>query len=210
MDENTEEEPSFFAPYGLDKRQVHCRQWGIITQASSSGGSVQLFALPFGFRGPASESSTHTSGFFDDDEGDDLEHPNVDMPFYLTTKLDLPDNAVVQDLKFYSDDGKSSLSSGTDSGTGKEGRQKLGILVAQSDSLELWLVDYNDSRMTWQQIPATSDCTLLDADQVQTQCTLPLAAKTVSGEGEEEEENLSVMPAQSKFRRKVSMYGTIR
>jgi hypothetical protein len=54
----------------------------------------------------------------------------------------------VVDMSFYGNDGKSSLSSGMDSGTGKEERQSLGLLVARElgpteVSLQVWLVPYD-------------------------------------------------------------------
>ena len=70
-----------------------------------------------------------------------------------TVDLHLPRACHVVDLAFYQDDGKSSLSSGQDSGIGKEGsRQALGVLVQQQprqedqespNVTELWLIPYD-------------------------------------------------------------------
>jgi hypothetical protein len=90
----------------------------------------------------------------DDDDDDDDDHlggtNGIAGSFFLSALLQLPPNHFVVDLCFYGNDGKSSLSSGIDSGTGKEERQSLGLLVARevdadpaAISLQVWMVPYD-------------------------------------------------------------------
>lgn len=57
-------------------------------------------------------------------------------------RLEVPQDIIVQDIKFYGDDGKSSLFPGN----GEEGRQKIGLLVVDEDAAtqEIWLFEYDD------------------------------------------------------------------
>ncbi|KAL3903399.1 MAG: hypothetical protein SGILL_010461, partial [Bacillariaceae sp.] len=106
-----------------------CRQWGIV--ASWNGEFIQLFCLPLGWRG---------SGDFDD----------VMIPFYLTAKLALPEGYSTLCVGFYGDDGKCSLASGSDGGSGKEGAQELAILCQSegSSSPKLFFLSYDS--LGWQ------------------------------------------------------------
>jgi len=178
-----EEEPSYFAPKVHDKSSsessLDCRQWSIVAQAGSDS-CIQLVAIPLGWK----DSSAMDPNDDLADEGQD----GSEIPFYLTSKLILPESCRVQDLAFYSDNGKSALSSGTD------GRQKLGVLVAQQEQLELWLMKYD--QIVWQVVPFES--ILLDADAVDEYCHVqPL----VKEEGEEQDDNQDegILRAQSKL-----------
>jgi hypothetical protein len=185
-----EEEPSYFSPKVQDKSSLEssldCRQWSIVAQAGSDS-CIQLVAIPLGWKDPSSMDSNDILA----DEGKD----GSEIPFYLTSKLILPESCQIQDLAFYSDNGKSALSSGTDSGTGKEGRQKLGvILITQQEQLELWLMKYD--QILWQVVPFES--ILLDADAVDAYCHVQPLVK----EDEEEQDNVQdggILRAQSKL-----------
>lgn len=182
---------SYFSPRACSKdghpddaEAIYCRQWSIIVQAEEN--TVQLFCVPLGWRDPEDE----------DMEFDDEETAEVFIPFYLAAKLILPPGGSIRDVGFYSDDGKSSLSSGNDSGTGKEGRQKLGILYQQDEDsrLDLWLVSYDN--LIWQSLPFES--TLIDSSQIESFASSNLQPK---GEGEEnnQTEDKAVLYAQSKY-----------
>ena len=184
-----EEEPSYFAPKVRDKSSLEssldCRQWSIVAQAGSDY-CIQLVAIPLGWKNPPSMDSNDDLA----DEGQDVS----EIPFYLTSKLILPESCRVQDLAFYSDNGKSALSSGTDSGTGKEGRQKLGVLVAQQEQMELWLMNYD--QILWQVVPFES--ILLDADAVDEYCHVQPLVKEKGGEQDNDQDE-GVLRAQSKL-----------
>ena len=165
-----EEEPSFFSPRIAEHslvnlpQSLNCRQWSIIAQ--SHGNTIQLFCLPLGWN--------------DAGEDDNLGEESMStVPYYLTAKLLLPDG-LVRDVGFYSDDGKSSLSSGDDSGSGKESRQKLGFLF-QQEQLELWMIQYD--LLLWQAVPFNSK--LMDPSQVIEECTHSVRA--IPDDSEEEE-----------------------
>lgn len=122
-----------------------CRSWSIIARATSFRGSkddsIHLFALPLGWKDAMSSNDVS-----DDDE--DEEHCHV--PYYLSSRLVLPTPYRVKEIGFYSDDGNSSLSAGTEDGsTGREGRQAMGLLVScptsdgKAMAEELWLVHYD-------------------------------------------------------------------
>ena len=168
-----------------------CRQWSVVCQAGQSNDShgpcesIQFFAIPLGWKDPSAMNEQTSMG--DDDEAEDDETVTV-APFYLTTKLMLPPNCFVRDVAFYGDDGKSSLSSGIDSGTGKESRQKLGLVISrrvtlqssvqsyQSEPLELWLVPYDN--LQWQPVP--SESLLLEARDVLNSCSAKVKPITVN------------------------------
>jgi hypothetical protein len=63
-------------------------------------------------------------------------------------RLVLPAEYRLKDIGFYGDDGRSSLFSDEDTGSGREGRQGLGLLVERfvTDKVhtELWLLKYDD------------------------------------------------------------------
>jgi hypothetical protein len=185
-----EEGQTYFSPrvaehtYTILPECLDSRQWSIVAQAH--GNIVQLFCLPLGWRDPMEE---------DDDDVED-EFATDDLPFYLTTKLVLPQTGFVREVGFYSDDGKSSLSSGNDSGTGKERRQKLGMLYQDGEQLELWLASY-DSLM-WQAVPFES--ILMGPSEVEDHCTKEVQAMPEMSEEDEEvlEDDDSILLAQSK------------
>lgn len=124
-----------------------CRSWSIAARAAGfqrgDNNSVHIFALPLGWKANVS---------LDENTDDDNEHCLV--PFYLSCRLVLPSPYRVKEIAFYGDDGNSSLSTGTDSGsTGQEGRQAMGLLVwcpvtednATLTAEELWLVQYDQA-----------------------------------------------------------------
>lgn len=170
--------------YGLDK----CRQWFLIAHAF--GNVVQLFCLPLGDKQTVDDC---------DEEDDDQ---NVDIKFYLTSKLVFPHEGSVRDIGFYGDDGKSSLSSGQDSGTGMEGRQKLGVIYQSSSSaVEVWMTSYDSC--LWQAMPF--DPMLLNPSHVDTHCTRDVV-RVDAAAGKD-----FVLYAESKWRRMdhILMYGWI-
>jgi len=110
------------------------------------------------------------------------------VPFYLTTNIILPPGHRVLDMGFYGDDGRSSLSSGLDSGTGKEGRQALGLLLGcREESIELWLLPYDC--LTFQAFPTKKDSKqiFLDEGEIDSKCQVFARARTSVDDGEEEE-----------------------
>jgi hypothetical protein len=183
------ENKSFFSPkvsttsesdtFGLSS--FDSRQWAIVAQAGRSDVEntdfLQFFAMPWGW----TDSGDDTDSDDDDEQDNGIATPSLDAPFYLTSKLTLPPGCTVEELAFYSDDGKSALSSGTDSGTGKESRQKIGFLVRRGERLELWLVTYDS--LPWQAAPIES--LLLEPHCIETTCCAsakPLLASTKSNE----------------------------
>lgn len=144
-DHNEGETPkSFFFPKAraseLDEvvNCFHCRQWSVV--ATSQVNVIQLHAIPLGWK--SSDNAVQQDMA--------LKGSGLTIPFYLTAKLILPHGSRIRDIGFYSDDGKSSLSSGNDSGTGKEGHQKLGVLVEKESQVDLWLIFYDD--IQWQSL----------------------------------------------------------
>lgn len=167
-------EKTFFCPQIVSNSytaNTDCRQWAIISQAHNN--VVQLYAIPL-------QQSTESEDNF--------------VPFYLTTALFFPSKASIADTSFYSDDGKSSLSSGNDSGTGKEGRQKLGVLLNQEDQLELWLLPYDSAQ--WQTIPF--DSTLIQPSNVDSECICTVTALPEGVDEDEMQMEASIVYAQSK------------
>jgi hypothetical protein len=121
----------YFCPTALmleksvdDAAAQQCRQWALV--ACAVGTCVQLHALPL---------------------GDDVGLASCSTQW--TTCLQLPKSLCIQDVCFYGDDGKSSLSSSSTDSSGttgqKEGRQALGLLVSRGARLELWLLQYDDA-----------------------------------------------------------------
>ena len=161
-------------------KSLACRHWSMVAQAT--GNVIQLFAIPLGWKDNSNTShegnhldTLDDDEFFDDDDDDDDEN-GEDNPsgsrlsnsiaFYLTTKLTLSVESErqceIRDVSFYGDNGKSSLSSGMDRGTGKESRQKLALLLStksdeqeDGEQLELWLLSYDT--VMWQVIPVSTD-----------------------------------------------------
>lgn len=185
-DDDGEEDRTFFLPRVSKQSLIDlpdyfdCRQWSVIVQAH--GNIIQLYCIPLGWKFPNTSQG--------------------DGSIYLTAKLVLPSGLVVNDLGIYSDDGKSSLSSGNDSGTGKEGRQKLGILVEDKGQLVLWLVAYEN--LSWQVVPFES--TFIDPTQVDDDCSFNVMAYP-EGYDDEDEDQLdiddSILMAQSKYHSKL-------
>lgn len=190
-EDEREEEPTYFLPriakhpYDNLPDCLDCRQWSIIAQAQKS--IVQLFCLPLGWK----ESSEE--GYLEEGEVEDI-------PFYLTAKLVFPSSGLIKEVGFYGDDGKSSLSSGNDSGSGKEGRQKIGILF-QEEKIELWLTPYDS--LLWQAVPFES--IFMEASQVDQQCTKMVQAIPEISKEDEEMLDTEVLWAQSKLSRGVAV-----
>ena len=124
----------------------YCRSWAVIARTSSfqkgQDNSVHLFALPLGWK-------TNSSIDFEINDEE-----NFQVPFYLSCRLIMPQAYCVKEIAFYGDDGNSSLAAAADdAGTGKEGRQAIGLLVScpvteddtEGFAEELWLVKYDRS-----------------------------------------------------------------
>ena len=183
-----------------------CRHWSIIAKTSSptdsrENYSVKLYLIPHGWGNPSEDSEDD-----EDDLGFGIEENDIDgcardcgVPFYLATEIILPLSYRVLDMGFYGDDGKSSLSSGLDSGTGRERRQALGLLLSfQEESIELWLLPYDN--LTFQVIPTKKDSkqVFLDDGDIDNQCQLFARART-STDDDEQEEDEGFVCAKSKF-----------
>jgi len=164
----------------------NCRQWFLIAQAH--GATIQLFCLPLGWK---QNNDDIDFDYYDiNNENSDVNN----IPFYLTSKLVLPEGGQVLQIGFYGDDGKSSLSSGIDSGTGMEGRQKIGFVYQKSlpsSTKELWTTTYDS--LSWQAVPF--DPMLLNASQVDKNCSKEILQSSVEGSRDEEED---VLFAQSR------------
>ncbi|CAB9499003.1 expressed unknown protein [Seminavis robusta] len=196
----------FFSPTVLESSKVnvphfYCRQWSIIAKttppsaASNENYTVKLYMIPHGW-------SDSTDGLddllaftnFDVEEEDLLQE--CGLPFYLTTEIVLPEGRRILDLAFYGDDGKSNLTSGVDSGPGRERRQALGLLLAsnqavtsaQEKSIELWLIEYDS--LKYQAVAAKKDSKqiFLDDGEIQSECRV--IAKAQGSEEIEEEEGV--------------------
>ena len=68
--------------------------------------------------------------------------------YYMTTFLKIPEGCSVTDIKFYGDDGNSTLTSES-SPSYQEGRQSVGVLLKRKSDYEsmkeeLWLLDYDE------------------------------------------------------------------
>ena len=148
---------------------VHVRQW--LVAAECHGNLVQLHSFPLTWTHIGDDGQLD----YDDDDDDDNDSDS-DMIDGLYSKskwsvsLHLPEECTIRDVAFYSDDGKSTLSSAstcygdflpTISATGmmgqQEGRQSLGLLISRpqtslnaikDERVELWLVPYDDLEFT--------------------------------------------------------------
>ena len=180
-----DDESNHYANLSSKSGLENCRQWFVIAQAH--GTTIQLFCLPLGWKQ-------------NNDEGDyDIEDENSnknDIPFYLTSKLILPDGGQVLKIGFYGDDGKSSLSSGVDSGTGIEGRQSIGFMYQKKSqtpsTTELWTTSYDS--LSWQAVPF--DPMLLSFSQVDSNCTKEIISISLEESRDEED---GILFARCKF-----------
>jgi len=188
-----EREPSYFSPSiyngstATADHDYHCRQWSILAQAHDN--TLQLFAIPMTFRPK---------------EGVPSGDPSPCEPsFYLTSRWILPGQSIIEEVGFYGDDGKSSLSSGIDSGTGKEGRQSLGMLVRSLEGdMHLCLAKYDE--VPWQLVDFNP--ILIHPDQVGSPCTIQMAARMSMEEDEHDFDPESfVLKAKSKFKHYASV-----
>uniref|UniRef100_A0A7S1ZX20 Anaphase-promoting complex subunit 4 n=1 Tax=Trieres chinensis TaxID=1514140 RepID=A0A7S1ZX20_TRICV len=123
---------------GDEVEHIHERDWiilGIDDVAPCGSNCVQILAIPCrNSKGGAARANP---------------------PFCLSAKIILPPDCMVLDVAFYGDDGSSSLTSAADcdKGEGEEGRQALGVLIAQEEEIpqensqlrseELWLFRYD-------------------------------------------------------------------
>lgn len=116
-------------------RSVH---WTVFanTCASINGGCqlVQITAIPVGDKVFGLETESVPS----------YQRPSV----YMTTFVQMPKDCSVTGIKFYGDDGNSTLTSET-SPSYEEGRQAMALLLKknagdESTEEELWLLDYDD------------------------------------------------------------------
>ncbi|CAJ1968858.1 unnamed protein product [Cylindrotheca closterium] len=165
---------SYFCPQVVDgsySANTDCRQWTIVSQAHDN--IIQLYAIPL-------QRSNESEDTF--------------APFYLTTSLLFPSSASITDTAFYSDDGKSSLSSGNDSGTGKEGRQKLGVLLRDTSQLQVWLLSYDSAQ--WQALPFKS--TLIHPSDINSACVCQVTGLAEGADEDEMEVQESAIFAQTR------------
>lgn len=197
-DEEEEEDRTYFLPK-IDNESNHyanltpisglenCRQWFLIAQAH--GNTVQLFCLPLGWK---QNNDADYEEYDTEDENSEID----DIPFYLTSKLILPTGGQVLKIGFYGDDGKSSLSSGVDSGTGMERRQKIGFMYQTNTQApfktELWTTTYDS--LSWQAVPF--DPMLLSFSQVGRNCTKEMLPISL---GESRDEEDGILFAHCKF-----------
>ena len=158
---------------GLEKS----RQWFLIAQAH--GNTIQLFSLPLGSKQNNGDSD------YEDCSNEDHDVGLNDIPFYLTSKLVVPDGGRILKIGFYGDDGKSSLSSGLDSGTGMERRQKIGFIYQMDASTEIWTTAYDS--LSWQAVPF--DPMLLNSSQVDRKCTKDILSYAL-GESRDDYEDI--------------------
>ena len=168
------------------------RQWFLVAQAH--GTTIQLFCLPLGWKQNNNEDNIDYEQY--DMEGENNSQINT-IPFYLTSKLILPVGGKVLKIGFYGDDGKSSLSSGIDSGTGMEGRQKIGFIYQKNNSplsaTELWTTTYDS--LSWQPVPF--DPMLLNVSQVDRNCSKEILPVSF---GESHDEEDGILFANCKFK----------
>lgn len=126
----------FFVPKdGQDESlTTDFREWMVLaaalTSSADQGSMVQIHAMPLTWTLAERREANEIHGLASDK--------------VWSTTLQLPPRHKLMDVGFYGDDGKSTLSSGLDSGTGKERRQALGLVVESESSLELWMVPYDD------------------------------------------------------------------
>lgn len=150
---------------GATRKTGLCRQWAVLAQAHSD--KIQLFAIPI----TPSEIAPHSG-----------QEPPVkaaaSISYYLSSLLEIPPGGIIQDIQFYSDDGKSSLAAGNNSGSGKEGKQNLGLLYYSGQDLELWMVDYD--QLVWQSIEFSES--LADTSNLDPACIKRINPLLSSGE----------------------------
>ena len=129
-----------FQPKLLSGKSRECRQWSVVAIArefSNDRRGIQLIALPV----------------------------EEEIVYYITSRMVMPANVSLQELAFYGDDGKSSLFSGEIGGSGKEGRQGLGMLLKnESGNEELWVVQYDNLIFQTVEVSADAGSLLPDVD----------------------------------------------
>lgn len=209
--EETDNE-GFLSPSVLPGRSLpgithfDCRHWSIIAKTSGPAESkesytVKLYLIPHGWVDPTEDEEE------EDDFGLGIDAEDIiagcGVPFYLTTEIILPAGGRVLDMGFYGDDGKSNLSSGLDSGTGIERRQALGLLLScqdlpsPEDTIELWMLRYDDLMFQVMQTKKDSKQIFLDDGEIDSQCRVLAQARC--SEEDEEEEGLLLAKSKSVF-----------
>lgn len=198
-----EEKDGFFSPNVVEGKvptgisHYHSRHWSIIAKTSSPFESrenytVKLYLIPHSSMDPTDE--------LDDEDilgygnGDESDGQGCGIPFYLTAEIILPSGRRVLDMSFYGDDGRSNLSSGIDSGTGRERRQALGLLLGDAPShgssdenMELWLLPYDS--ILFEAVLAKKDSkqVFLDDGEIDNKCQVRAQPVTSLDEAHEEE-----------------------
>jgi len=84
--------------------------------------------------------------------------------FVLSRCLSIPSQCTILDIGFYGDDGKSSLAAGKDTGTGKEGRQAMALIIKQDSQQSLWLINYDSVR--FDVVPFSSSGEKIDLSKI--------------------------------------------
>ncbi len=137
--------PNLKSMNSLGNVSQNSRNWFIIANTCSSKiqgcNVVQISALP---------------GCYSMSENDDIEIVQRDeISFYLTSFIVLPIDSQVTNIKFYSNDGNSTLTSET-SPNNEEGKQELGVMTRKTGGEEdLWLFGYDN--LNFRLIPLRTD-----------------------------------------------------
>jgi len=118
------------------------------TCASTKAGyqMVQIVAIPVGI--------CHENEFEYDGATMSTQHR---PSFYMTTFVQIPKGSTILNMKFYGDDGNSTLTSET-SPSYEEGRQGLGLLLKRNAEVEtadeeLWLFEYDELQFRYAKDP---------------------------------------------------------
>lgn len=141
-----EEHNGFFAPVddASDSATMSSntyKEWCIIAEAIGNvvdgpKDTIQLNCLPLTWTGT------------EEKDGDD--HHGFAANVFWAAHFCLPEGCNIVEVKFYGDDGKSSLTSGEDGGIGKERRQSVGFRVERLSEEgiceEFWLLSYDQSQ----------------------------------------------------------------
>lgn len=116
--------------------------------------------------------------------------------FILSQCLKLPPQCTIEDIGFYGDDGKSSLSTGKDTSTGKEGRQALSLILKYETEQSLWLIDYDNIK--FDVVPLANMDQIINLSRMPFNFTSSLLVLPWK-DGEDNEEDGSIIIARSKL-----------
>jgi hypothetical protein len=134
---------------------LRCRQWLIVARWNDT--AIQLYCIP-------------------------LERGGTYPQCVLTARLELPEGRTILALGFYGDDGKSSLSSASDGGTGKDGPYDIAFLCqnTESSTLDLWFVPFSEE-IGWQAmtVDGLAECETKD------ECCFRIVPFSIGGNGDE-------------------------